>query len=65
MEKNWVKIYESDKEVKIEMARQMLEDNDIESVIINKKDRSYGFGEFELYCMRDFVIRAKLLLKEL
>jgi len=65
MEKNWVKIYESNNEVRIEMARQMLEDNDIESVIINKKDRAYGFGEFELYCMRDYVIRAKLLLKEL
>ena len=65
MEKNWVKIYESDNEVKIEMARQLLEENNIESVVINKKDRAYGFGEFELYCMRDYVIRAKLLIKEL
>ena len=65
MEKNWVKIYESGNEIKVEMARQKLEDNEIESVIINKKDRSYGFGEYELYCMRDYVIRAKLLLKEL
>jgi len=65
MEKNWVKIYESNNETRIEMARQILEDNNIDSVIINKKDRSYGFGEFELYCMRDYVIRAKLLIKEL
>ncbi len=65
MERNWVKIYESNNETRIEMARQMLEDNNIDSVIINKKDRSYGFGEFELYCMRDYVIRAKLLIKEL
>jgi len=65
MEKNWVKIYESNNETRIEMARQMLEDNNIDSVIINKKDRSYGFGEFELYCMRDYVIPAKLLIKEL
>lgn len=65
MEKDWVKIYESNNEVRIEMARQLLEDNNIDSVIINKKDRSYGFGEFELYCMRDYVIRAKLLIKEL
>ena len=65
MEKNWVKIYESNDEVKIEMARQILEDNNIDSVILNKKDRSYGFGEFELYCMRDYVLRAKLLIKEL
>jgi len=65
MEKNWVKIYESTDEMKAEMARQLLEDNDIESVIINKKDRAYGFGDYELYCMRDYIIRAKLLLKEL
>ncbi len=65
MEKDWVKIYESADEVRAEMARQLLADNDIDSVIINKKDRSYGFGEFELYCMRDYVIRAKLLIKEL
>ncbi|MEA1886259.1 MAG: DUF2007 domain-containing protein [Bacteroidota bacterium] len=65
MEKEWVKIYESNNEIRIEMARQLLEDNNIDSVIINKKDRSYGFGEFELYCMRDYVIRAKLLIKEL
>ncbi|MDZ7737642.1 MAG: DUF2007 domain-containing protein [Bacteroidales bacterium] len=64
MEKDWVKIFESSNEARTEMARQLLRDNDIDSVIINKKDRSYGFGEYELYCMRDYVIRAKLYLKE-
>lgn len=64
MEKDWVKIFESDNEARTEMARQVLSDNDIDSVVINKKDRSYGFGQYELYCMRDYVIRAKLYLKE-
>ncbi len=64
MEKDWVKIFESANEVRTEMARQLLSDNDIDSVIINKKDRAYGFGQYELYCMRDYVIRAKLYLKE-
>ncbi|MGM0667084.1 MAG: putative signal transducing protein [Bacteroidota bacterium] len=65
MEKDWVIIYESNNETKIEIARQLLEESDIESVIINKKDRAYGFGEYELYCIRENVIRAKMLLKEL
>jgi len=65
MEKDWVKIYETANEARIEIARQLLADYSIENVVINKKDRSYGFGEFELYCRRDYVIRAKLLLKEL
>ena len=65
MEKDWVKIYATANEARIEIARQLLADYSIENVVINKKDRSYGFGEFELYCRRDYVIRAKLLLKEL
>lgn len=65
MEKDWALIYESNNEAKIEIARQLLEESDIESVIINKKDRAYGFGEYELYCIRENVIRAKMLLKEL
>ncbi|MEZ4999775.1 MAG: DUF2007 domain-containing protein [Bacteroidales bacterium] len=65
MEKDWVRIFGYSDEVKCEMARQILEDEDIESVVINKKDRAYGFGEIELYVLRDKVIAAKRILKEL
>ena len=65
MEKDWVKIYESANEIKAEMARQLLEDYSIDSVIMNKKDRAYGFGEYEVYVLRDFVIIAKKLLKDM
>ena len=65
MEKDWVIIYESNNEAKIEMARQLLENSEIECVVVNKKDRAYGFGEYELYCIREKVIRAKMILKEL
>jgi hypothetical protein len=47
------------------MARQLLQNSEIECVVINKKDRSYGFGDYELYCLRENVIRAKMILKEL
>ncbi|MBP8959393.1 MAG: DUF2007 domain-containing protein [Bacteroidales bacterium] len=65
MEKDWVKVYESTEDFKIEIARILLEGNDIESVIINKKDRSYRFGENELYVHRDNILKAKQLLKNL
>jgi len=65
MESDWVKIFEYTDEVKCEMARQILEDDEIESVVLNKKDRAYGFGEFELYVKRNNVIIAKRILKEL
>ena len=57
-------IFESMDTLQIEMARQALERMEIDSVIINKKDRTYGFGGIELYVHRDYVIRAKQILKE-
>jgi len=65
MEKDWVKIYETAEDVKIEIARILLEEKGIDSVIINKKDRSYRFGEIELYVHRDNILKAKQLLKNL
>jgi hypothetical protein len=65
MERDWVKVYEAPEELNIELARQLLEEIEIDSVIINKRDRTYKFGDIELYVHRDNVIRAKQVLKEL
>ncbi len=65
MEKEWVLIFEGSDELQVEFARQELERNDIDSVIINKQDRVYKFGGIELYVHRDNAIRAKQALKEM
>ncbi len=66
MEESWVKIYSSDKPYQAELARQVLEENGIQAVVINKKDSSYlMFGETELYVSQDDVIKAKQLIKTL
>lgn len=64
MEKEWVCIYITNNEYRAHLAKEMLADHDIESVIINKKDSSYGFGELEVYVMTDVVIRAKMLVND-
>jgi hypothetical protein len=64
MEKDWALIYSATDELMIEMVKQILEENQIESVILNKKDRAYLFGDLELYVNRDSVIRAKSVIKE-
>ena len=64
MEKDWVMIYSATDELLIEMAKQILEENQIEAVILNKKDRTYLLGDLELYVNRDSVIRAKSVLKD-
>lgn len=65
MEKEWVRIFDYTDEVRCEMARQILSDAGIEAVVINKRDRMYGFGEYELYVSRDNIILSKQILKEL
>jgi hypothetical protein len=62
MEENWIIVYTTNKEYLAEMIIQMLEDNGIESFIINKKDSTYLFGDIEIYTLPDNVMRAKLLI---
>lgn len=50
MEKNWKKVYFSDDQFKVLIARDILEENGINSVIMNQKDSSYtSFGDVELF----------------
>ena len=65
MDENWTLIYSSSQIYKAEIIRGFLEENDILSVIINKKDSAYLFGEAELYVKVDDAFRAKqLILKQ-
>ena len=65
MEKGWASIYSSSQEHVVTIAKDILEENNIASIIINKKDSSYLFGEIELFVKNENVIRAKYLLKNL
>ena len=50
MEKSWKKIYFSGDEFKVLIARDLLAESGINSVIMNQKDSSYNaFGDVELY----------------
>jgi hypothetical protein len=65
MEKNWVCIYSNNAMYTAEIARNILTENNIDAVVINKKDSNYLFGAFEIYVERDNAIRAKHLLESM
>jgi hypothetical protein len=65
MDNDWVKIFSSSKQYEVEIINGMLEENGIESVIMNKQDSNYFFGEYELYVMRDEILRAKTLIQNI
>jgi membrane protease YdiL (CAAX protease family) len=47
---DWMKVYETDNVSDAEIVKGKLEDNDIDAVILNKKDSSYTtFGPVEVY----------------
>lgn len=50
MEKNWEQVFSTDQLYQAELIKQLLDNNSIPSVIINKKDSSYqAFGNSEVY----------------
>ncbi len=64
MEKNWNKIYTTQNFFTAEMIRQMLIDNDIPAVIMNKQDSSYRFGLIDVFIHQENEIAAKALIEE-
>lgn len=47
------------------MAKQILEENEITAVVVNRKDSSYLFGEVAVYTEPENAERAKELLKDI
>ena len=61
-----IKVLSTDNPNKAAIVKQMLEDNNIKVVLLNKQDSSYlMFGLVELYVQEDQVEKTENLLKEI
>ena len=49
MENNWVIVHTVAQEYEAEIIKSILNENNIDCVIVNKKDSAYLFGEIEIY----------------
>ena len=59
-----VKLLSTEDPNKAEIIKQMLEENNINVVLLNKQDSSYlMFGTIELYVKKDQLLLAKNLTK--
>lgn len=66
MEKNWVNIFTTNQGYLAEIIKDVLADNDMQAVIINKQDSAYiTIGDIEIYVRAENVIKAKFLIKKL
>ncbi|MBN2635611.1 MAG: DUF2007 domain-containing protein [Prolixibacteraceae bacterium] len=66
MEKGWKEVYMTAHEYKAEMAKEILENEGINVVVMNQKDSAYkAFGEIILYVSDADEKRALELIKNL
>ena len=64
MSEHWEAIYSTNQLYEAEMAKDMMADNGIECVIMNKQDSIYRFGEIEVCVPVEEVLKAKQLIIE-
>jgi hypothetical protein len=62
MEKDWTVVYRAGDEYQANILKGMLEENGIESVIINQKDSVYLIGDTLLYVRKDNYDKARQLV---
>lgn len=66
MEKDWLVVFETSLAYQAEIAKEVLANDGIDSVILNQHDSSYtSFGVIEVYVHQDNKEKAIDLLKEL
>jgi hypothetical protein len=65
MKESWVVAFSTNQMYMAELFKTVLQDNEIESVIINKMDSAYhSFGDIEVHVRQDQILKAKMLAKE-
>lgn len=61
---DWVMVYASSLPYKINIVKAVLEDNQIKSFEVNKKDSSYTFiGDIDLFVHRNDEVLSRFLIK--
>ncbi len=64
MEKDWIKVYTTNDAMKADLVKDLLENNDIPAVVLNKKETlTVIIGYAEVYVEREDAVKAINLIK--
>jgi len=58
----WTKVYTTSDPIKAELIKQLLEENGIEAVLLNKQDSSYLFGYVQVMVLESNSLQAQQLV---
>jgi len=64
MENDWQKVFSTSKGYLAEIIKGVLIEHGIDSIVINKQDSSYLFGEVEVYTKKDNLLKAINIIKK-
>lgn len=62
--KEWETVFKTETVYRAEIVKAVLHDNDIESIIVSKKDSNYHFGHFEVTVPRTSIIKAIKIIRD-
>jgi hypothetical protein len=66
MEKDWVCVFRTDQGYQAEIARDILENEGIDCIVMNEHDTVFpSVGELEIWVHQDFTTKASELLSDL
>ena len=66
MEKDWVCVFQTEQGFHAEIAKEILENEEINCVVINEHDSAFpSIGDIEIWVHQDFEVTATELLKDL
>ncbi len=66
MEKDWVCVFHTEQGFQAEIAREILENEEIDCVLLNEHDSTFpSIGDLEIWVHQDFEVKATELLKDL
>lgn len=61
---NWIKVFEDGMQIRAEIVKGILVENEIHAVVLNKKDTAYQmFGNYQVLVKRDDAIQATKLIQ--
>ena len=61
---NWIKVFEDSMQIRAEIVKGVLVENEIQAVVLNKKDTAYQmFGNYQFLVKRDDAIQATKLIQ--
>ena len=61
---NWQKVYSTEQRYLAEIVKGVLAEHHIEGLLLDKKDSTYGFGEIEVYTIKDNVLKALHIIEK-